>query len=226
MDLSAKVVLITGIPFLQRPPLTPHLGSSSGIGEATALKFASLGANVVITGTDELKVRNVAQKCRRVSSKAVLELTADLCVESEAAQLIERTINEFGRLDIVVNHDGALIYHLATDPKLMEVFDTTMNTNVRSVLSLISLAIPYLEKTKGSVVNVSSVAGMKPVSFPSLLPLSDRLFQQIPSMMTYCVAKSALDMITRCLAIELAPKGIRVNSVKSVLKAFSKHSFV
>ena len=155
---------------------TPHLGSSSGIGEATALKFASLGANVVITGTDELKVRNVAQKCRRVSSKAVLELTADLCVESEANQLIERTICEFGRLDIVVNHDGALIYHLATDAKLMEVFDTTINTNVRSVLHLISLAIPYLEKTKGSIVNVSSVAGIKPVFLSLLLSLLLSLF--------------------------------------------------
>lgn len=118
---------------------------------------------MVITGTDEIKVKNVAQKCRKVSTKAVLELKADLCIETEAQELIDRTIKELGRLDILVNHHGELIYHLATDSKLMDVFDTTINTNVRSVLHLISLAIPHLERTKGSIVNVSSVAGMKPV---------------------------------------------------------------
>jgi len=140
------------------------LGSSSGIGEGTAIKFASLGANVVITGRDETRIKNVAQKCREVSKQKVLEVRADLTIESDIKDLINKTIDEFGGLDILVNNAGIIIYRLATDQNIMEAFDGVMNTNVRSVLLLTSLALPYLQKSKGSIINVSSVAGLKPVS--------------------------------------------------------------
>jgi NAD(P)-dependent dehydrogenase (short-subunit alcohol dehydrogenase family) len=112
------------------------IGSSSGIGEGTALKFASLGANVVITGRDELRIKNVAEKCRKISKQKAIEVRADLTKESEVKNLINKTIDEFGRLDILVNNAGIGKFSSIDDPNLMQIFDTTMNTNVRSVLFL------------------------------------------------------------------------------------------
>jgi NAD(P)-dependent dehydrogenase (short-subunit alcohol dehydrogenase family) len=140
-------------------------GSSSGIGEGTALKFASLGANVVITGRDELRIKNVAEKCRIISKQKAIEVKADLTKESEVKSLINKTIDEFGRLDILVNNAGIGKFSSIDDPNLMQIFDTTMNTNVRSVLFVTSLAVPYLEKSKGSIVNISSIFGLKPVLY-------------------------------------------------------------
>ncbi len=79
----------------------------------------------------------------------------------------------------------------------IEQFDQMMDVNLRSIFHLCQLAVPYLEKTQGNIVNLSSVAGLR--SFPGLL--------------SYCVSKAALDQFTRCTALELAPKKIRVNVV-------------
>jgi short-subunit dehydrogenase len=127
------------------------------------MKFASLGANVVITGRDELKIKNVAQKCRQISGEQVLEVKADLLKDNEVKNLFEKTIKEFGKIDILVNNAGVGSMNSIKDPNIMESFDTIMNTNVRCVLLLTSLVVPYLEKTKGSIINISSSAGLKPV---------------------------------------------------------------
>jgi short-subunit dehydrogenase len=127
------------------------------------MKFASLGANVVITGRDELKIKNVAQKCRQISGEQVLEVKADLLKDNEVKNLFEKTIKEFGKIDILVNNAGVGSMNSIKDPNIMESFDTIMNTNVRCVLLLTSLVVPYLEKTKGSIINISSCAGLRPV---------------------------------------------------------------
>lgn len=79
----------------------------------------------------------------------------------------------------------------------MEDYDLTMNINVSSVINLTQLCLPYLIAEKGSIVNVSSVTGTR--SFPGVL--------------SYCMSKAALDQFTKCVALELADKGVRVNSV-------------
>ena len=79
----------------------------------------------------------------------------------------------------------------------MEDYDISMETNVKSAMILTQSCLPYLIKEKGSVVNVSSVTGTR--SFPGVLP--------------YCISKAALDQFTKCVALELADKGVRVNSV-------------
>jgi len=77
--------------------------------------------------------------------------------------LVEKTIEEFGKIDILVNNAGIGSMISIKDPNIMESFDTVMNTNVRCVLLLTSLVVPYLEKTKGSIINISSCAGLRPV---------------------------------------------------------------
>jgi NAD(P)-dependent dehydrogenase (short-subunit alcohol dehydrogenase family) len=79
----------------------------------------------------------------------------------------------------------------------MEDYDLSMDTNVKSIINLTQLCVPHLIATKGTIVNVSSVTGSR--SFPNVLP--------------YCISKAALDQFTKCIALELADKGVRVNSV-------------
>ena len=94
----------------------------------------------------------------------MLSVAADLDKDKDLKNLIDRTIDTFGRLDILVNNAGRGDLSYMCDPKIMELYDNIMHLNVRSVMCLTSLAIPYLEKTKGTIINISSIAAMKPVS--------------------------------------------------------------
>lgn len=182
--LSGKVALITG--------------ASSGIGAATAILFTKLGASVSLTGRNLENLKKTADSCVQVEDgqKAPLLIQADLTKESDTATLVEKTIKEFGRLDILVNNAGVLEMGTIENSSL-EQYDRVMNVNMRSVYQLTMLATPELVKTKGSIVNISSVNGIR--SFPGVL--------------AYNVSKAALDQFTRCVALELAPKQVRVNSV-------------
>merc|ERR1719431_1044567 len=102
----------------------------------------------------------------------------------------------FGQVDVLVNNAGVLEMGSIENTSL-DQYDRVMNVNVRAVYNLMMLAVPHLEKSKGNIVNVSSVNGIR--SFPGVL--------------AYNVSKAALDQMTRCVALELAPKQIRVNSV-------------
>lgn len=117
--------------------------------------------------------------------------------EADTATLVDKTVKEFGRLDILVNNAGVLEMGTIENTSL-EQYDRVMSVNVRSIYQLTMLATPELVKTKGNVVNVSSVNGIR--SFPGVL--------------AYNISKAALDQFTRCVALELAPKQVRVNSVK------------
>ncbi len=126
--------------------------------------MASLGAQVVITGRDEQKIKAVAEKCRQLSHQKVLEVVADMTKDEDMKRLMNETINAFGKLDVLVNNAGVFKFTPVTDPHMMKNYETIMSTNVKGALLLSTLAVPYLEKTKGNIINVSSIAGMRPVS--------------------------------------------------------------
>lgn len=181
MNFTGKVVLITG--------------ASSGIGAATAETFAKAGADVVIVGrnVDNLKVTEL--KCKEANDKAIcLPIVAD--VTTDAKKIIDQTINKFQRLDVLVNNAGILAAGGLLDID-MEQFDRVLNTNLRAVVVLTQLAGPHLIKSQGSIVNVSSVAGLR--SFGGYL--------------SYGVSKAALDQFTKIVALEMAAHNVRVNSV-------------
>ena len=143
MDFSNKVVIITG--------------ASSGIGAGAAEYFSSLGAKLVLTGRNEANLEATVGKC----SGEVLPLVADVNVEADRENIISETVKKFGRIDVLVNNAGigeVLGDILSTS---MTQFDNVMNTNVRSIFHLTQLATPYLIKTKGNIVNISSVAGLR-----------------------------------------------------------------
>merc|ERR1711935_831528 len=144
-------------------------GASSGIGAATAVHLSKLGAKLVIIGRNADRLEETFSKCE--GSADTLIIKADIANEEDCKRIIETTS--------------------------LEQYDRVMNVNVRAVFNLTMLAVPHLEKTKGNIVNVSSVNGIR--SFPGVL--------------AYNISKAALDQMTRCVALELAPKKIRVNSV-------------
>lgn len=183
-NFKGKVALVTG--------------SSSGIGAAIAFQLAQYGASVVITGRDQKALAEVGHKIQKETDSIPLEIVANLLDNDTPNQLITQTINKFGRLDILVNNAGGSTPYgtLLKNSKLLEAFDNVMKLNVRSVVELTQLAVPYLEKTKGNIVNISSALSIKP-------------FQLV-----YSSSKAALDMITKCAAQELGPLGVRVNCVK------------
>ncbi|XP_047984270.1 3-oxoacyl-[acyl-carrier-protein] reductase FabG-like [Leguminivora glycinivorella] len=179
-----KVVLITG--------------ASSGIGAETAVEFAKLNASLVITGRNHENLSKIAKQCEENSpaKHQPLIVLADMTNENDVKKIIDETIKKFQKLDVLVNNAGVLESGTIETTSLAQ-YDRVMNTNVRSPYHLTTLAVPYLLQTKGNIVNVSSVTGLR--SFPNVL--------------AYCMSKSALDQFTRCVALELAPKGVRVNAV-------------
>ena len=125
---------------------------------------------------------------------------------------MKTTIENFGKIHILVNNAGNSYPTSIYDPNLLEEYDNLMNLNVRSVIVLTQLVVPHLEKTKGVIVNVSTIASTRPsVRIIHLILILILSFLKMP---IYSMSKAALDMFTKSLALELGPKGIRVNGVK------------
>jgi len=168
-------------------------GASSGIGRATAILFARNGMNVLAVGRDKTELGLLANEAASGSIKAHL---ADVTDMTQLDRIASDAIDNFGRIDVLVNSAG-IIKSGSIETTTLDEWDALMDINVRSVFALTQLCVPHLAETKGNIVNVSSVAGTR--SFPGVLG--------------YCVSKAAVDQLTRCAALELAAKGIRVNAV-------------
>ena len=170
-------------------------GATSGIGWACAIAFAKAGAKVVCVGRKAEALEDVQQKIREIGAE-VLTINSDLARENEAQRVVEEAIQGFGGIDVLVNAAGHLSNGTIENTSL-EAWDEMMNVNVRAPFQLMQKALPSLIERRGNIVNVSSVTGLR--AFPGVL--------------AYCVSKAALDQLTRCSALELAAKGVRVNAV-------------
>jgi NAD(P)-dependent dehydrogenase (short-subunit alcohol dehydrogenase family) len=178
-EFGKKVVVVTG--------------ATSGIGRATALRFAEAGANIVLVGRSRAALKETKDS---LSGAESLPLAADLSDEKQLDTVIEETLKHFGRIDVLVNSAGHISSGTIEDTSAA-AWDAMMSINLRSVFLLMQKATPGLIETGGNIVNVSSVTGLR--SFPGVL--------------AYCVSKAGLDQLTRCAALELAAKGVRVNAV-------------
>uniref|UniRef100_A0A2A4J0E8 Ketoreductase domain-containing protein n=1 Tax=Heliothis virescens TaxID=7102 RepID=A0A2A4J0E8_HELVI len=178
-----KVVLVTG--------------GSSGIGADAVVEFAKQGASVALVGRNETRLKEVAKRCEKYGAKTLV-IKADVSKDEQAKTVIQKTVDKFGKLDVLVNNAGILRYAPVTDPKLLANYDEVMNTNLRPVIHLSSLAIPHLIASKGNIVNVSSVLAT---------------WNKLTGTISYCMSKAAMDHFTRIAATELAPHGVRVNSI-------------
>ena len=170
-------------------------GATSGIGRACALAFARGGARVACIGRNATALQEVGDEITTIGTE-VLTVEADLAVEAEAEKALTKALTYFGGIDILVNAAGHISNGTIENTSL-EAWDTMLNVNVRTIFHLMQKALPSLIERRGNIVNVSSVTGLR--AFPGVL--------------AYCVSKAALDQLTRCSALELAAKGVRVNAV-------------
>jgi NAD(P)-dependent dehydrogenase (short-subunit alcohol dehydrogenase family) len=168
-------------------------GASSGIGRATAELLLRAGAKVALIARSRSVLDQVAGSAE---DGTAIVIASDLSREEQAESAVARAVEAMGGLDLLVNAAGIIKSGRIEDTSLEE-WDDMMNINLRSIFHLMKLAAPHLERTRGNIVNVSSVTGLR--SFPGVI--------------AYCVSKAGLDQLTRCAALELAPRGVRVNAV-------------
>lgn len=166
-------------------------GASSGIGRATAVRLASAGARVLAVGRDKDRL---AKTCDGLAG--VLPCSADLLDSESPTAVVEEAITHFDRIDVVVNNAGDFMPtpmgHITK-----AVCDSIFAINVIAPTMLTQAAAPWLRQTRGCIVNVTSTYGHKAVVGASV----------------YAASKAALEHLTRCWALELAPDGVRVNAV-------------
>jgi len=170
-------------------------GASSGIGRACARALGDEGAKVVAVGRRKERLEAVAAEVRAAGGEALVA-AGDLRDEANCAACVEQAVARFGGLDGLVNAAGIIAPGTVTDTSSAE-WDRMMDSNLRTIFVLTRAAAPELIKRRGAVVNVSSVAGLRPY----------------PGLAAYCVSKAAVDMYTRCAALDLAPHDVRVNAV-------------
>lgn len=170
-------------------------GATSGIGRACALKFAGAGANIAAVGRNNEALTRLSERIKEMGPPP-LALRADLSLEAESERVVSQTVEHFGGIDVLVTAAGTIAPGTIEDTSL-EAWDAMLNINLRAVFTLMQNATPTLTERTGNIVNMSSVTGLR--AFPGVL--------------AYCVSKAAVDQLTRCAALELAPRGVRVNAV-------------
>ncbi|GGO16298.1 SDR family NAD(P)-dependent oxidoreductase [Microbispora bryophytorum] len=166
-------------------------GAGSGIGRATALAFAQAGAQVLGVGRRAQALEETARQHPRIAA-----LAADVRVAGSPETIVRTAVDRWGRLDVLVNNAGATtVMPLAetTAARVTDLFD--LNVTAPSLLA--RAALPHLRETGGSIVNVSSTFGHRP----------------LPGAAHYAASKAAIEQLTRSWAVELAGDGIRVNAL-------------
>lgn len=180
LSLSGKVALITG--------------GSRGIGLSTAKIFSEKGAQVVITSKDKSRLERSASMLSNT-----IGIVADIRNEDDVKNVVEQTVEKFGRLDILVNNAGIFPkikkLHEIEESEWQEVLDVNLTGQFRFTKA----AIPYLKKTSGSIINISSDAGLK-------------AYQGFNAD-AYSASKAALIVLTKCWALEYSKDKIRVNCI-------------
>jgi NAD(P)-dependent dehydrogenase (short-subunit alcohol dehydrogenase family) len=170
-------------------------GATSGIGKETALRFARAGASIAAVGRDETSLEELRKQIDTIGTH-FLAIRADLSLEEETGMAVAKTVEHFGGIDVLVNAAG----HISSgtiESTSNKAWDAMLGINLRAVFMLTQKALPTIIDRRGNIVNVSSVTGLR--AFPGVL--------------AYCVSKAGLDQLTRCAALELAAKGVRVNAV-------------
>lgn len=171
-------------------------GAGAGIGLGTALRFAEEGAKLVLADINQANVDAAAKQVSAVGGQAVA-VSGDIANEADARRISDTAVERFGGIDILVNN-AADFTTFAVEDATVEHWNKVLGVNVIGTALVSKHAIPHMKKRgKGSIVNLSSMSG----------------FIAQPNFATYNSTKGALLTMTRCMALDLAPFNIRVNSV-------------
>jgi NAD(P)-dependent dehydrogenase (short-subunit alcohol dehydrogenase family) len=170
--------------------------SDPGLGRSTALTLAREGARLVVTDIDEPGVEACAEVIRRAGGEA-LALRHDVTREADWQEVVARTLDTFGRLDVLVNNAGIAVLKKLEDMTLVE-WNRQIDVNLTSVFLGCKHAVPAMRRSGGgSIVNMSSVAGMV----------------GLRTCVAYGASKGGVRIASKSIALEVAPDGIRCNSV-------------
>ncbi|XP_063543269.1 oxidoreductase UcpA-like [Cydia strobilella] len=182
MDFTGKVVIVTG--------------ASSGIGAASAKLFAAHNALLSIVGRNEERLLATAKACEEAKGNKPLCILLDLTEPDSCEKLVRKTVDTFGKINVLVNCAGKLCCTSLFDNS-MEIFDDLIALNLRVPYKLTQQCLPHMLKTKGNIVNVFS-APMR--ARPGFLPAN--------------MIRDALERFTKSSALELAAEGVRMNAVR------------
>ncbi len=182
-EMKGKVIIITG--------------GNKGIGKGCAKVFAGYHATVVICGRNEVDGRDTENEINRLGSGKCTFLLCDISRENEVKTLIETVVEKYGKIDCLINNAGYFPAEKPLDAICMNEVEDIFKTNFFGIFSGCKYALPYLRKTKGSIINMSSV----------LARTGDE------GAAIYSATKGAISSFTKSLAIDEARNGVRVNAV-------------
>jgi NAD(P)-dependent dehydrogenase (short-subunit alcohol dehydrogenase family) len=170
-------------------------GAASGIGRATAQKLASLGSKLALS---DINSEGLAETIRLCNGEGHYTEVSSVADATACTAFVENTVSHFGRLDFVFNCAGVNPTAFDLTDTTDEYFDKLVSTNLKGTFAITRAAIPHLEKQpSSSIVNVSSIMGVS---------VSSRIS-------VYCMTKFGINGFTKAMALELGPKGVRINSV-------------
>lgn len=171
------------------------VGATSGMGEASAYRFAEEGAKVLVVGRRSEKGNKVIDKINRKGGTSNF-LKADISKKQDCKKIIDTAVESYGKIDVLANIAG---YHISKgiEDVTEEEWDFLMDTNLKSFFLLCKYAVPYLKKTKGNIVNMSSMVGLIGQS----------------NACAYAATKGGIVAMSKNMALDLAKYGIRVNSI-------------
>ncbi len=180
MDLNGKIAIITG--------------AGAGIGEATAYLFAKEGARVCCNSLSG-SAQKVSNQINESGGKAIF-VKADVSIESEAKNIVDETLNEYGKLDILFNNAG-IVFGGAVEEMPTNDWDRLMAVNVRGIYLVSKYAVPHLKKTQGVIINNSSSVA----------------FKGVKNRAAYTASKGAVLSMTRAMAADYLEDKVRVNAI-------------
>ena len=169
-------------------------GASSGIGFATAVAMAEAGARLVLVGRNAERLSRCEQAVQAADAEARV-VRVDLTADEAPERIVREALDAFGAIDVLV-HSAGIFEPMPFAETTMESFDRQLQTNVRAPFLITQRAAPHL-RPGSSVVFMSSIAG----------------YVGFPNSAAYCATKGAIELMTRALALELSPLGIRVNVI-------------